>query len=79
LHRYSEGDGVDDREALGADGIKYEGISANENEQLSVKQYSMEHLKQFCSDPVVVSTETPAGRCRLNPVESRVESDGFST
>jgi hypothetical protein len=36
-----EGDGVDDNRAYGAKDIKYEGISKNENEELSVKQYSL--------------------------------------
>jgi hypothetical protein len=36
-----EGDGVDDLNANGPQDIKYEGISRNENEQLSVKHYSM--------------------------------------
>ena len=59
-----EGDGVDDLNANGAKGVKYEGISANENEQLSVKQYSLEHLKKFCSDPALVASETPAECCQ---------------
>ena len=59
-----EGDGVDDSNANGAQDIKYEGISANENEQLSMKQYSLEHMKKFCSDPAIVASETPAECCQ---------------
>ena len=55
---------MDDFNANGAKDIKYEGISRNENEQMSVKQYSLEHLKKFCSDPSTVATETPAECCQ---------------
>ena len=60
----AESDGLDEDGAEGGGGVKYEGISKGENELLSQKEYSLEHLKKYCSDPAEVAEKMPEQCCQ---------------